>query len=213
MRAGQEANGHVPPVAPSPHWGNWGQPGSGCSTPWWGGAMIYGPWQLYQFTGDDALLRELYPGMKALVDFMQKTSNNLILGWCLGDWGDAGSIGSSRHTPVNHTNTCGFYYVTTIVAQIAEIIGNTDDVTKYTKLANDIRDSFNKHYLDVNTGNYGGSQACYALPLLLGMAPEECKDKVVQNLVKQVNIKNNHLSTGMVGTIPLMKALSDNGQV
>jgi len=69
--------------------------------------MIYGPWQLYHFTGDDALLKELYPGMKALVDFMHSTSESFILGkgWHLGDWGDVSSTGSSRNTPEKHTNT------------------------------------------------------------------------------------------------------------
>jgi alpha-L-rhamnosidase len=210
MKAGQEASGHVPPVNPAPVWGNWGQNGSNLSCPWWGGAMHYGPWQLYQFNGDLELLRELYPGMKASLDFIHSTSKELIIDWGLGDWGDVGSIDIPVNTPRNFSNTCAFYYLATICTQIAETLGETEDYLKYDKLANDILQAFNKKFLDTNTGSYGeNSQTKYALPLLLGMVPDEMKDIAGQRLIGEVKKKNGHLSTGFVGTMALMKVLSD----
>lgn len=210
MKAGQEASGHVPPVNPSPIWGNWGQNGSNLSCPWWGGALHYGPWQLYHFTDDMDLLRELYPGMKASLDFIHSTSEELIIDWGLGDWGEVGTTGPPVNTPRNFSNTCAFYYLATINAQIAEILGEEEDALKYIQLANDIRDAFNKKFLDFNTGSYGeNSQTKYALPLLLGMVPDEIKDMAGQHLIEEVKQKNGHLSTGFVGSMALMKVLSD----
>jgi len=210
MKAGQEASGHVPPVNPSPVWGNWGQNGSNLSCPWWGGAMNYGPWQLYHFTGDKDFLKELYPGMKASVDFIHSTSKELIIDWGLGDWGEVGTLGLPVNTPKNFSNTCAFYYLATINAQVAEILGEKEDAIKYNQLANDIRDAFNKKFLDFKTGSYGeNSQTKYALPLLLGMVPDEIIEIAGQHLIKEVKKKNGHLSTGFVGSMALMKTLSD----
>ena len=203
MKLGQERNGHVPPVCPSPNWGNWDQPEC-MSCPWWGGAMTYGPWFLYQFRGDKALLEELYPHMKASVDFIHGTSEDNIISWGLGDWG------SVTHTPKKQSNTIAFYNLTNIVAQVAELLGKSEDAGEYNRLANTIRDSFNQKFLDVGTGSYGvNSQTAYALPLLLGMVPEEHKAKVQQHLKDEVKRDNGHLNTGFNGTQALMKVLTD----
>lgn len=203
MKLGQEKNGHVPPVCPSPNWGNWDQPEC-MSCPWWGGAMTYGPWFLYQFRGDKALLEELYPHMKASVDFIHGTSEDYIVSWGLGDWG------SVKHTPKNLFNTTAFYNLTNIVAQVAELLGKSEDAGEYNRLANTIRDSFNKKFLNVETGSYGvESQAAYALPLLLGMVPEKHKAKVQQHLKDEVKRDNGHLNTGFNGTQALMKVLTE----
>ncbi len=205
MKDGQEYTGHVPPVCPTPNWGNWGQPEC-MSCPWWGGAMTYGPWFLYQFRGDRALLEELYPHMKASLDFIHGTSEDYIVDWGLGDWGSI----PLESTPKNQANTAAFYYLTTIVAQVAELLGKSEDAGEYNSLANAIRDSFNQKFLDVETGSYGvNTQTAYALPLLLGMVPDEHIAKVQQHLRDEVMRANGHLNTGFVGTQALMKVLSD----
>ena len=213
MLDGQESNGHVPPVDPSPGWGKIGTEGEEYSDPWWGGALVYGPWILYQYFDDRRLLEESYDGMMGFVDYIGTTTGDNIVNWHLGDWGEVGSgPGRKRLTPIVQTCTCGYYYLVDIFARLASVIGKDNDARKYGALAKAIRDSFNKKFLDPETGLYAiDSQTAQALPLYLGMVPEEKKHLVLNQLLESVKARDNHLSTGFVGTMALMRELVNQG--
>ncbi len=208
----QEPNGHVPPVDPTAGWGKLGTKGAKYSDPWWGGALIYGSWKLFQYFDDKRLLEENYDGMKKFVDYISSTTNNNIIDWHLGDWGEVGTMGGPKRTPKEQTCTSGYYLLTDILSRIALVLGKDNDVKKYAKLAIEIRDSFNEKFLDPNTGIYAvNSQTSQVLPLYLGMVPEEKKQLVLKELLKSVKERSSHLSTGFVGTMALMRGLSELG--
>lgn len=76
-----------------------------------------------------------------------------------------------------------------------------------------IKDAFNAALLDTKTGKYDiGTQACQAIPLALGLVPEEHKAKVLDVLIKDIEAHNYHLTTGIFGTKYLFQALSDAGR-
>ena len=209
MLDGQESNGHVPPVDPTAGWGKLGTKGAIYSDPWWGGALIYGSWILYQYFDDRRLLEENYDGMKRYVDYLSMTADDYIVDWNLGDWGEVGTMGGPKRTPRDQTCTSGYYFLTDIVSHTALILGKENDASKYRALADKIRHKFNKKFLDPETGMYAiDSQTAQALPLYLGMVPQDKKNLIIEQLLKSIADRKNHLSTGFVGTMALMRGLS-----
>ncbi len=214
----QDPNGHVPPVIPANYWGRTtpeGYPGH-LSDPWWGGAMVYLPWFLYNYYGDISALEEGYAAMKDYVDYIGTTSKDYLVYWTLGDWGDVSHMekgGLYRLTPVVESSTCAFYYLATLIHKAAILFGETEDAEKYEELAGDIKNSFNDHFFNEKEGIYQTlSQSAQVLPLYLGMVPQEHEDKVLMWIVEDIKKHDNHLTTGFVGILPLLDELSNRGR-
>lgn len=79
------------------------------------------------------------------------------------------------------------------------------------------RERLNRHFNDAllnrETGKYDiGTQCCQAMPLALGLVPEDMKAKVLDVLIKDIEAHEYHLTTGIFGTKYLFEALSDAGR-
>ena len=84
--------------------------------------------------------------------------------------------------------------------------------------------AFNKCFLHKDTAQYGtGSQCSNALPLFLQMTQDadeqgnyrpdaDLNEKVFANLIKDVEVHGNRLTTGDVGNRYLIQTLARNGQ-
>ena len=88
------------------------------------------------------------------------------------------------------------------------------DKEYFNKLSTVIRDKYNSTFLDTLTANYNdGSQMANSFPLYLGMVPERFRSRVLDNLVKDIVVKNNnHLTTGVLGTKYMPEALATEGR-
>lgn len=199
-------NGYVPPVVPSRF------DGPTINGPWWGGVVIYTPWFLYQFYGDHEILAESYPAMKKQFQYLGTLAKGHIIEWGLGDWMEVGSVRPVR-TPVALTSTCAYYWFATILEKTARLLGHEADAERFARRAADIRDAFNKRFLNEATGQYSlGSQTGQLLPLMLGLAPKQHRQKIMDWFVAQIGRDKNHLSTGFVGTPFLLNGLCDLGR-
>jgi alpha-L-rhamnosidase len=119
------------------------------------------------------------------------------------------------------------------------MLGRTDDAARYTELADLVRKKYNAKFLDPATGIYGpagakpsmerwwdGSrpedvhelwwsgdrpctQAGQALPLALGLVPDEVKPKAEAALLREVAAHKNRVSSGFVATPYLLQVLAD----
>ena len=216
MMDAQDANGHVTDIVPTSGWGRTGADGSPgeMADPWWGGAVVFAPWKLYQNYGDKRVLVEGYKAMKGYVDYLSSTSKRNVVSWGLGDWLDDSAGGGGRRVPVEQTSTAAYFYGTMIVSQTAHILGNTGDEAKYRSLAESIKQTYNEHFLNSKTGLYAkDSQTAQALPLALGLAPESAKSLIIERLVESVEgPRKGHISAGMVGSLYVFHALAENGR-
>ena len=155
------------------------------------------------------ILAEHYDHLKRYVDYLTKRSKNGIVGIGLGDWCPAKTA-----TPERVTSTGYYYRDAVIVAEIAGILGKQEDAAKYAKLATDIKQAFNRDFLDKQTKQYaGGTQTALACALYQGLAEPADVDATVQNLVANVERQGNHLDCGILGTKYLLHALTDHGRV
>jgi alpha-L-rhamnosidase len=185
----------------------------------WGDVSVIAPWTIYQVYGDKKLLETQYKSMKAWVEYIRKKAGDNYIwknGSVFGDW-------LFYHPPVNsHTESDGytdhdfiataFYaYSTSILSETAKALGKTEDAKMYTDLFNKIKEVFINEYV-TKAGRVGtNSQTSYVLALKFNLLPDNLRSKAAEFLANDIKIRNNHLSTGFLGTPYLCHVLSDNG--
>lgn len=211
----RRADGMVPTVAPQ--YVVFEGPGMDvfAESPEWGATLLVSPWMYYITYGDDSLLREYYPDMRAYVDYLgTRADEDGLIDFGLGDWYDYGDFraGFSRNTPVGLVASAHYYMDLMHLVRTARLLGNTYDAERYSALADKMRDAFNARYLDNAKGTYGtGSQTSNALPLFLDMVPADKRQQVLGALVADIKAHGNRLTTGDVGNRYLFRTLADNG--
>ncbi len=210
MIEAQLENGLVPDIAPEyvPFEGGFRD------SPEWGSSAVIVPWYLYQWYGDLQPVKKAYPMMKKYVAHLAGKAENHILSHGLGDWFDLGpkEPGPSQLTPLPLTATAIYYYDIKLLSQMAKLIGESADAVQYTKLAEEVRIAFNTKFFAAATGVYAtGSQTAYSMPLYFGMADEQHRSRVFQNLVDSIQANYKALTAGDVGYRYLLRALEEGG--
>lgn len=210
----QRADGMVPTVAPQ--YVIFEGPGMDdfAESPEWGATLIISPWMYYETYGDDSLIREYYPNMRAYVDYLGTRAEDNLIDFGLGDWYDYGDFraGFSRNTPVGLVASAHYYQDLLYLIRSAKLLGKTEDVKRYSAIAGKVLESFNRKYFDASTCDYGtGSQTSNALPLYLDMVPAGKRGCVLDNLLGDIREHGCRLTTGDVGNRYLFRTLADNG--
>ncbi len=209
MQDAQLPSGLVPDIAPE----FTVFPGKFRDSPEWGAAVILSTWTAYQFYGDQQVLRDHYDSMQAYVRYLTGRSQNHLLAYGLGDWYDLGPKppGESQLTSAGVTATAVYYQALTTMARVAVLAGHPQDAVGYTTEAAAVRGAFNARYFHPETNQYDrGSQTANAMPLVLGLVPQDRRDPVLANLVADIRRHSNHVTAGDVGFHYLVRALTDN---
>ncbi len=199
----QRPTGELPGIVPTSGWGyKWG------NGPAWDSAFLLIPYYLYEYCGDSQPLRDHYEGMKRYVDYLTSRAKDGIVDIGLNDWAPY-----ETKTPADITSTAYYYRDTRIVAQTASMLGNEADALKYLELAANIKEAFIKKFYHPESGSYGnGSQTSLSCALYQGLVERENKSIVVSNLVANVEARNGHIDTGILGAKYLLNALLENGR-
>ena len=211
MADAQSPNGLVPDIAPEYVVFEDGFRDS----PEWGSAIVLAAWQHLVFTGDETPLRRNYDAMRRYVAYLARRADGDIVGHGLGDWYDIGPKppGYSQLTPIALTATAIFYEDTVALSRIAARLGHDGDARRYAEAAARIRVAFNRRFFDEAASVYAtGSQTAQAMPLVLGLAPEDHRAKVLDALVRDVRAHGNGTTAGDVGYRYVLRALADGGR-
>ena len=209
MRTAQHANGMVPTIAPqyvtfSPDF---------IDTPEWGSAFVIIPWNLYEWYGDLAPLRDNYERMKRYVDYLGSRADNHIVAYGLGDWYDIGPDrpGYAQLTSNGVTATAIYYQDVKILERAARLLSKEADVRKYAALASDIKRAFNEKFFDKKTLKYDrDSQTANSIALHMDLVEPQYKAVVRQNLIDDIRRRGNALTAGDVGYRYVLRALEEN---
>ncbi|MBA7571378.1 Alpha-L-rhamnosidase [subsurface metagenome] len=207
----QREDGSVTNIAPSYT--------SNRSDPAWGGNYPVLVWYLYQYYEDNRILEEHYPRMTSWMNYLSSIAKKYIVN--KGFYGDHMLPGvspgeeqfiSKETAPPLVWN--GYYYLNAfIISQIARILSKTEDADYYQRLAENIKDAFNKQWFDANTNYYDtGSQTANIFPLVLGIIPTGNEDEVMKSIINNIVDKyKGHLHTGNTGTTCMIDALAEHG--
>lgn len=210
----QLANGLIPDIAPE----YVRFQGGFFESPEWGSACVQLPWLVYQWYGDEQILREQYETMARYTHYLVGTRNQagLVKGG-LGDWYDwtpeKGHVGPSQLTPPELPATCMLYDNARILQQTATLQGKATQARKWQDLMQAVRSDFLNAYYNSQAKTVAtGSQCALALGLYFGLVPEEDRDDVLANLVRTVEADQYRQSTGEVSFRYLVMALAQAGR-
>jgi alpha-L-rhamnosidase len=203
---GQTAAGDFTNVSPDSlrPYGSEGAPG-------WADAGVIIPWTTWMQYGDVAIIKRNWDAMQRFMEFIAKANPDFIrkngVGPNFADW-----LAPDDRTNKDLLATAYWALVARMMEQMAHAIGKEDDAQRYADLISNIRIAYQKAYIK-DDGTVGtGTQTSYVVTLYAKLAPESLEPAMVDNLVKDIESRNWHLSTGFLGTPFLLFTLADHGR-
>lgn len=179
--------------------------------PNWGGAVVIIPEELYQVYGDTKTMAANYDAMVRWLDY--EASNKAAHGGNipgLGDWAAAQS--TTPQAIIDY----GYYRAVAAMAKIAQVLGKTSDVAKYSALAASLAAEYNAKYLHTDSAGdawyANNTEASNAVALDAGLVPAQYHQAVVNSLVAAVQAYGDRIGTGSVALGPLFRALHAAGR-
>jgi len=215
MADAQQSNGSVSDVCPS-YWPLYNDNVT------WPSSTVIIPGALLEQYADSALIRRHYPSMVRWIDHMSGyIKDGIIEKDNYGDWCVPPESPELIHSndPMRKTvpgilATSYFYHDLILMCRYAKLVGNSDDVRRFSALALVLKEGLNRRYYDETNGYYdNGSQTSCVLPLAFDMVPSSQRAKVFDRLVQKItNESKNHIGTGLVGGQWLNRVLADFGR-
>ncbi|OIO03623.1 hypothetical protein COY52_04240 [Candidatus Desantisbacteria bacterium CG_4_10_14_0_8_um_filter_48_22] len=182
----------------------------GEARPDWGSAIVQVPWYIYLYYNDTSVFEKHYPHMKRWVDYLTAMAKDNIVEDGFGDWCPPGDNAHMQCPPVL-TSTALYYFDARLLSEIAKLLGKTGDAEQYGRLADQIKASFIKKFLDPEKMTFK-SQTADAVALYLDLVPDGKRAEVAKSLNTDVMEKHSgHFTTGIIGSRHLYWALSDFG--
>ncbi|WP_062516445.1 alpha-L-rhamnosidase [Demequina gelatinilytica] len=217
----QERFGHVPVYVP------W-IPGGAFWRPWqdiagWGDAATLVPLALYQASGDAGILARQYPSAKGWVDHVEGLAGESRVwdeGLQLGDWLDPTAPPENPMEAVTDPHlvaTAYFARSAAALAEMATVLGLTEDAERYAALAAEVRAAFIARYRVDEAGAQDASadtQTAYALAIAFDIVTDaDARARIGDRLAQLVRDSGYTVATGFAGTPLVTWALSATGHV
>ena len=203
---GQTAEGNFTNVSPDSlrPYGSQGAPG-------WADAGVIIPWTTWMQYGDRSIVEHNWDAMQRFMDFIARENPDFIrrngVGPNFADW-----LAPDNRTNKDLLATAYWALVARMMEQMAHAVGKEEDAKRYANLIQNIKVAYQKEYIK-DDGTVGtGTQTSYVVTLYAGLAPESLEAAMVNNLVKDIESRNGHLSTGFLGTPFLLFTLANHGR-
>jgi alpha-L-rhamnosidase len=179
--------------------------------PGWGDAGVIVPWTTWLQYGDKQIIEENWNAMQRWMDFIQRSNPDFIrakgVGPNFADW-----LAPDPNTSKDLLATAYWALIANMMSQMAHATGREEDAKRYSDLFNNIRAVFQQAYIKEDGQVGTGTQTSYVVALYMKLAPESLVPMLMNNLVKDIESRNWHLSTGFLGTPFLLLTLSDHGR-
>ena len=195
----------------------------------WGDAAVLVPYRFWKRYGDDRLLRECYPMMRAYGRFMIGRTGHKSRraakanphskyvyekGMHLGEWLEPDEfkeiITARTRTPRTEEATAYLHYTMTHLAEIAAELGENDDARLFAEYADGAKRAYEHLFLrdKVDTDR----QAKLVRPLALGLADGAVRKLLEDRLVEAVENRAHRIGTGFLSTPFALPVLTDAGR-
>jgi alpha-L-rhamnosidase len=200
----QRPSGTFPGYAPFPFQHGWD-----FGTAWCDAGVIC-PWTIWKAYGDTRIIERCWKPMTRFIKWRLSESKDSLgvahgNGW--GDW-----LAVNETTPIDYIDTAYFAYSTKLMAEMAQAIGKTGEAADYCELFGKIKVAFNRKYVKPDGTLAVNTQTAYALALYMDLLPENLRAQAGALLAKKIKANDTRMSTGFLGTRPLLPVLSATGQ-
>jgi len=196
----------------------------------WADATVLVPYRFWKRYGDEQILREFYPMMRAYAMFMiehtghrkkddaRKNPYNRFVyerGLHLGEWLEPEDVrddvrGNPRAARPEEA-TAYLHYTMTHIAEIASALHETTDAALFAEYADGAQKAYTHLFLGAGTIDID-RQAKLVRPLALGLIEGDVKSRVQDRLVRAVENNDYRVGTGFLSTPFLLPTLSDAGR-
>jgi alpha-L-rhamnosidase len=204
----QFEDGHIPSVVP--HVTSIHHEGG----PAWADAAIICPWWIYQCYGDARLLEQHWPMMTRFMGWLEKNYPDGIRPRDTDKWKGYGDwLSMNAPTPPELIGTAYYAYCAALMSRMARVLNKTHEAARYEQLFQHVREAFQRRFaknrnVPFKKGDipsFDGplnveTQTAYVLALQFDLLPEELRPSAVEALVRDIESRGMHLSTGFVGT-------------
>lgn len=93
------------------------------------------------------------------------------------------------------------------------MVGRSDESRQWAQKAEEVGTAFNARFFDASGHRYDkGSQTAQAMPLVLGLVPNEEREAVLDALVADIRAHSYHVTAGDIGYHYVVDALLDGGR-
>ncbi|MEU6349039.1 alpha-L-rhamnosidase [Streptomyces sp. NPDC047072] len=177
----------------------------GSGTAGWGDAGVTVPWALYQAYGDRRVIADAWESVLSWLSYLEQHSSGLLRpaeGY--GDW-----LNVNDETPKDVIATAYFAHSADLAARMAEVLG--EDTAPWRDLFARIRTAFQNAYVGADGRVKGDTQTAYVLALSMDLLPDTARKPAADRLVELIEARDDHLSTGFLGTPRLLPVLTETG--
>jgi alpha-L-rhamnosidase len=206
LEEAQRPNGAFPDYAPYPM--QHGAVGS-YGTAWMDAGIIV-PHTIWRVYNDKRVIERHWAAMTRFMDFRREASPE-FRGIAHGNpWGDWLSINSE--TPLVYIDAAYFALTARLMAEMAAATNQAHEESRYRTLFKNVRERFMKDYLLPDGRLKVRTQTAYALALYADLIPANLREASAKHLAALVGSDGNRMTTGFLGTKPLIPMLSATGQ-
>jgi alpha-L-rhamnosidase len=203
----------------------------------WSSSFVLMPWYQYVFYGDTGVLKDNYTSILKYMNFLasqgradikpKEAGENHIFNDSLlppvqigylqqSQWGDHLSLAETfkgRSGLPLSISTAFYYHDLQIMEKMAKVLGKTEEAERFRQIAAKVLQAFNDKFLNRQEGYYDDkSQSAQAWPLFFGMVPPDMEAAVMRTLLNDIiQRRNEHLTTGYVGTKYVLDLLTKKG--
>lgn len=182
----------------------------------WGDAAVVVPWTTYVAYGDDAVLRQALPSMRAWVDYVFSRlddEHRWVQDFQFGDWLDPDAPTSEpwrAKAKYDLVATAHAAWIATLLARAAAVVGDEELASASAERASTVKAAWWSNYGDAAARTQTGA----ALAVAFDLAPdEETRRSMGDELALRVHQSDDHLATGFLGTPVLLPALTATGHL
>ena len=179
--------------------------------PGWGDAGVIVPWTTWLQYGDKAVIEENWDAMQRWMEFIESRNLDFLrkngVGPNFADW-----LAPDQNTSKDLLATAYWALIANMMSQMAHAVGKEADAKRYDEVFENIRVAFQKAYIKEDGSVGTGTQTSYVVALYTKMAPAALEPALVDKLVKDIEARQWHLSTGFLGTPFLLFTLADHGR-
>ncbi|MCD5342903.1 glycoside hydrolase family 78 protein [Arthrobacter sp. AK04] len=203
----------------------------------WGDAIAMVPWELYLATGDAGLLAENWDAMNRWLGFVRTTAETQRhpsvtaagavpaphekylwdTGFHFGEWmepdGAEPDLFAARSADHGIVATAYYRNTTAVMAQAAAVLGRPEEARALANLSENIRQAWEKEYLDPAGQVTQPSQANCVRALAFDLVSPQHRSSVTAQLVSLIREAGTHVGTGFLATPYLLPVLADNGEL
>ncbi len=176
----------------------------------WMDSGVICPWTIWQVYGDTRAISAHWRNMQDFMSWRKLRDPELkgaVDDCAFGDWLSVGNV----KTPIPFVDLAYHAYDARLMSEMAAAIGQKKPAAEYAKQADKVAASFRKIYLKPDGSLTINNQTAYAMALFFDLIPDAQRAAAAGNLAELVKSNGNKMTTGFLGTRPLLPALSANG--